>query len=186
MEVRAKDKIFLAAFIPAAVIGAYFYLWRMDASKDVAALEVKHASLVAADDFPLERRIREARLEDAKKALETAKSAPRAEPLAVADAAAAFALRERRAMRIFRDSGLVVVRSDAIAQEGGEEAAAASALKATGVCPNPSRRRYTLDGSYPAVKKALDAFCAERLAAIAERISMNPTGYARWTIDVWL
>ena len=186
MDIRTKDKIFLAVFIPAVVVGAYIYFWRIDAAKAVASLEARHASLVAIEDFPLEKRIRDARLEEARKELESEKATPRAEALVADNSGAAFAVRERRVMRIFREAGLVVVRSDAIDIHNGEEAAAENALTATGLCPHPTRRSYTLDGSYPAVKKALDTFCGERLAAIAERISMRPSGYARWTIDVWL
>ena len=144
MEIRTKDKIFLAVFLPVAIIFAYVHFWRVDAARSLAALEATHERLVAVDDFPLSKRICEAKIAEAEKELEDEKNIAPTAPHVVADAAATIAVREREAMKVFRESGLVVLRSEAIdSRDGGIDAAAA--LRATGVCAEPVRRRYTLD-----------------------------------------
>lgn len=184
MEVRAKDKIFMAVFIPIAIGAAYAWFWRIDASKAMVALEAEHDRLVAVEDFPLEERIRKARLADAERELEDERATAPAEPKVVADAVASVALREREVMKVFSDAGLAVMRCEAVAAK--RSCISPEALAATGLCPTPVCRRYTLDGSYPAVKRALDAFCRTRSAAIPDSLSMRSTGFARWTVEVWL
>lgn len=182
MEIRKKDMAFLAAFLPVAIIGAYAYLWRIDAAKSIANLRASHEKLVKVDDFPLEERIRKARLADAERQLENERSIAPAEAKVVADAAASVAVREREIMKVFSEAGLVVIRCDAVAQS--REDSAASALSATGLRPSPACRRYTLDGTYPAVKRALNAFCRARMAVIPESLTMRPSGFARWNLEI--
>lgn len=184
MEIRTKDKIFLAVFLPVAIIGAYAYLWRMDAAKSIASLADSHANLVAVEDFPMEERIRKARLSEAEQELELERALPLAEQKVVADAAASVAMREREVMKVFADAGLAVMRCDATSENHAD--ASAAALSATGLCPAPVRRRYTLDGTYPAVKRALDAFCRARMAVIPESLVMRPSGFARWALEISL
>ena len=184
MEIRTKDKIFLAVFLPLAIIGAYVHFWRMDAAKSLAALEASHAQLVAVEDFPLEERIRKARLAEAEQQLENERAIPPADAKVVADAAASVAVREREIMKVFSDAGLAVVRCDAVADKGDDSSAAA--LSATGLRPSPICRRYTLDGTYPAVKRALDVFCRDRMAVIPDSLAMRPSGFARWSLEIFL
>ena len=184
-EIRTKDKIFLAFFLPIAIVGAYAWLWRADAAKNIRALERQRSALVTAEDFPYEKRLRENALAAAKTELAAEESAPRPEPKVVAAAEQALAAREREAMRIFRASGLTVVRSEAVDAANGD-CIARDALRDAGACDAPALRRYSLDGTYPAVKRALDAFCASRMAVVAERVEMRPAAFARWSIDVWL
>lgn len=184
MEVRARDKIFLAFFIPAAIAAAYLYFWRIDAAARLAALEAESANLVTAEDFPLEKRIREAQIPKAQAELENERNATPPEQLVVADAAASIAAREREITRIFGDAGLVVLRCEALPQN--DRNPSADALAATGLRQTPLCRRWTLDGTYPAVKRALDAVSRRRLAAIADGIHMRASGFGRWSLDVWM
>ena len=88
MEVRVKDKIFMAAFIPIAAAAAYFYYWRMDAARTLNALDAECAALVAPEDFPFEKRIREARIPEAQKELSDVRALPPPTPSVAADASA--------------------------------------------------------------------------------------------------
>ena len=188
VEVRTKDKLFVAVAAPLAAAAAYFFLWRVDAAKDLAELERRNDALVAEEDFPVAMRRAERQLADSAADLAAERAAPAPDAKMKADGGATSAERESAVLDVFRESGLVVVRGEArdgTTADGGPGAVIGEAAGIDGgwraVC-----RRYTLDGTYPAVKRALDAFAARRMAVVAEKAEMRESGRGRWTLEVWL
>ena len=185
--IRTKDKLFLAVAVPLAAVAAYVYFWRIDAEKRAGELEAEHAALVEVDDYPMEKLRAENRLAQAQIELEQEKAAPRPVSKMHAEQDATLADRQSAVLDIFREHGLVVLRAEIL-----------EADKA-GMCPDAIWRascwrrgctarlhRYTLDGAYPAVKRALDAFASGQMAVIVERVGMKPGASGRWTLEVWL
>jgi len=65
-EIRAKDKLFLAVVVPAALLAAYWYCWRASAGRQLDELQSRQSQLVTAEDFPMEKRRAERELAEAK------------------------------------------------------------------------------------------------------------------------
>jgi len=189
-EIRAKDKIFLAVVVPAALLAAYWYGWRDGAGRLAAELEDRRGRLVAEEDFPREKRLAERELAEATAELKAEQDIPMPQTAVKADPKAPPAERERIVIQVLRESGLAVVgsaaaktgnRSDDVrASRGGE------LLKATGARPSPIRRAYTVDGLYPDVAKALRRFVDEKTAVIPDSVQMRASGKNRWTMEIWL
>ena len=176
---RTKDRLFLAVAIPAAATAAYFWLWRTDAAKKADALETEKAALVAPESFESAKASATAELEAARAELEREKSAPRPAKLLETAPGASPADREGAVLAAFRDAGIAVLRAeDAQGGKAGGELAAAAGFE-------PRCRRYTLDGAYPAVRRALDLLASRRIAAIPEKIEMRGAGAARWIVTIW-
>lgn len=191
MEITTKDKLFLAFALPAALAAGYWHFWRVDAAKNLASLESTHATLVQVEDYPMEKRRAETALADAQAALEAEKRLPRPESKVEASKEAGFAERERAVLDVFTASGLVVMRSEKVdpATEADGVAQMADAIADATAWQGGWRaecRKYILDGTYPAVKRALDAFAARKMAVIPSRAEMRENGNARWTLEVWL
>lgn len=186
--VRTKDKIFLALVLPLAAAGAYWYFWRAEAAARLDRLEAEHEALVAVEDYPMEKRRAENRLADAQAALEREKAMPLPAAKMKAEEDASVADRARAVLDVFREHGIVVLRSelveDATQNQECREAIWKAALWKRGW--RAKLHRYTLDGPYPAVKRALDAFCDKQMAVIVEKTSMAPGASARWVLEVWL
>ena len=183
-EIRTQDKLFVFLAVPLALVAAYVWFWRIDAARQVRAARGESAALVTAADFPFEMQKAERRLADARAALAAEQAVPPPALKVKGDAAATAARRESDVLRILRAAGLGILRSEVVTDDAG--AALAGKLAATGVCPAPIGRRYTLDGAYPAVRRALDAFAAEERAVLTERVEMRAAGAGRWTITLWL
>ena len=179
-EIRDKDRLFLAVVVPALAIAAYIWLWRADAARKVAELEIRSASLVTNEDFAGAKALADRALKAAEEELASEKSAPPPATTVKGDPDATAAERESAVLSVFREAGLWVVRSEDVG--GG---AAGDKLRATGTCREPRCRRYVLDGSYPAVRRALDAFVVREMAVVPERLEMREAGVARWTMEVW-
>ncbi len=177
---RAKDLAFLGAFIPAALAAAYIYLWRGDASRDAARLQATAASLVSQEDFAFEQARAARAAEAAAKELADEKAAPEPETLVECRADATAASRELAVLDVLRSSGLVAIRSES--PQNDTAANAAEALVASGALRTCALRRWTLDGSYPAVKKALAEFAARRMPAIPVRLERGAAN--RWTLEL--
>ena len=188
MEVRAKDKVFLAVALPLAAVAAYVWMWRIDAAKTIASLERLHGTLVAVEDFPAELARAQSQLDASAAELEAARNAAWPQKKIVYDCDASFACRESDVIGVFREAGLVVMRSEALsAPSAGEETGGKAIMDARGRQRGwgAELRRYTLDGTYPSVKRALDAFAARQMAVVPEAVSMRG-GVTRWTIELWL
>ncbi|MBP5510266.1 MAG: hypothetical protein J6Z49_05060 [Kiritimatiellae bacterium] len=182
-EIRTKDKLFLAVVLPAALVALYVWGWRTAAVKRLRTLEAQDLALVAQDAFPQEKRTLELNAAAARKEREEALSAPMPAVRVKGEAGASPAERERTVVGVFRTAGLRVTKiesgrsSDKVSGEAGE------ALKATGVCPEPVRRVYRLDGGYPSVRQALDAFAGNEMAVAVEQLSMEGNG--NWSVSIY-
>lgn len=189
-EIRTKDKLFLAVVVPVAVIAAYWYGWRTSASKRLAELETRHEQLVAAKDFPMEKRRAERELVEANAELEAERKVPPPQTKVNADAQTSAAERERQVLQLLREAGLTVVGStaskDGAGASGPNAAKGGELLKATGLRNAPVHRAYTVDGRYPDVVKALKAIDERKMAAIPDRVQMRASGRNRWTLEIWL
>ena len=190
-EIRVKDKLFLAAVVPAALLGLYWWGWRAPAAARAAAAERRLSALVAEEDFEAEKARAGRELAAARAELAAERAVPAPQSRVKGDPAESLAARERAVLGVFRECGLVAfsgaaadVRGDGAAQparSGGGEA-----LSASGVRPDPVRRVYVLDGAYPDMVKALEAFAGREMAVVPEGVSMGASGRGRWRLEVWL
>jgi hypothetical protein len=189
-EIRAKDKIFLAVAVPAAIVAAYWHCWRAPAGRRLAKLQYNHTRLVDVEDFADAKSRAERAFEEANAELEAERKAPVPQSAVCADAADSAAERERQVILLLRESGLTVVGSAGLSNAaGGADSRAGKGgelLKATGVRPSPIHRAYTVDGRYPDVVKALKTLAERKMAAIPDRVQMRAPGRNRWTLEVWL
>ena len=190
--VRTKDKLFLAVALPLAAAGAYFWCYRADAARKLDALRGETAALVSQETFDDEMRVARRRLAEAEEELAAERKVAPAAVKVKGDAAETPAEREREVLRVFRDCGIGVMRTEdalrggSAAQLGdGLDARAAHALTAAGVRPEPALRRYVLDGAYPAVRNALSAIASREMAVIPVSVEMRENGRGRWTVLLW-
>lgn len=185
IEIREKDRLFVAVLAPVLAVCAYWWGWRADASRRIAALEEERARLVTAEEFPMRIAAAERDLESAKAELAAERARPRPEERVKSLDGVSFADRESDVLNVFREAGLDVLRSETPAARPGA-ANAKDALQAASH-GDPKLRRYVVEGAYPAVKRALDAFSARRMPVVPERVEMAPAGdRVRWTMEVWL
>jgi len=185
---RDKDRLFLAVAVPAAILAAYFFLWRAPHSAKVRSYREKCEALVHPDDFPAEKRKLEKRLADSAAELEEEKNTPPPESTMKGAAQDNIAIRERAVLEVLREAGLQVVSSDVVEpgaaggnaqpQRGGD------VLRATALRPNPRMRRYRLGGGYAAMRRALEIMAERKCAVIPERLEMD--GGDGWTLLLWL
>ena len=180
-EIRAKDKLFLVVAVPLAVLAAYVGCWRNDVVRRTDELAARGARLVAIEDFEDWKRRAEHELRCAEEELEAERRLPMPAAKVRADAGASAAEREREVLAVFREAGLRVV--DTALCEGG---AGAEVLRATGVRPAPVCRSYRIDGRYPQVREALEAFARREMAVIVEKLDMEQSGRGRWKLEVCL
>jgi len=179
-EIRPQDKLFLAVVIPLAAAALYVWGWRADAARRLQALEARQRELVTSVEFPTAL----ARARAAQAAAEKELAAARAQPPPVtrvkAPAAELPPARARRVLDVLRHAGLAVVDD-----VPGENAVAAARLQATGVCPDPTVRVFTLEGGYPAITRALETFDAREAAVLPVSLEMAGNGArARWKLTV--
>lgn len=182
-EIRTKDKLFLAVVLPAALIALYVWGWRNAAVKRLRALEAQDLALVTQEAFPQEKRTLELQADAAKKELEAVKAAPMPAKRVKGDPATSPAERERAVVGLFREAGLRVTKIEPGTAAETVMDVAGSALKATGVRPEPGRRVYRLDGTYPAVRHALDTFAENEMAVVVEQLSMENNG--NWSVSIY-
>lgn len=182
MEIRTKDKIFLAVVVPIVVVFAYVWLWRAEAVQGLARLSAQERALVGVEDFPQVKRTEEQRLLSAERERTLEREQPPTKPLVVADPAARVAERDRKTISVFREMGLLVLKADDVTDGQKTSRRAMDVLKATGALPQPVLRRYRLEGGYPAVRRSLRAFAEREMAVVVERVSMTEDG--KWEVDL--
>ena len=182
MEIRTKDRLFLLVAVPVAAAAGYCWLWRSDAVKQIDTLERRCAALVEKEDFPLEKKRAERELGLAGAELEKERKIETRSPEVVAERGENAAERERTVLAVFRESGLAVRRGEIVKEPN----AAAATLKATGLRPKPVVRRYTLEGRYPQLVRALELFASRKLAVIVASIAMGGGDRGRWILEVTL
>ena len=187
IEVRAKDRLFVAAQLPVAIVAAYWYGWRSGASVRLAALEGRRDALVSAEDFDMEKARASRMLSASLAELKAEREAPEPEPKVVASPDMTLAEREEAVLGVFREAGLEVKSGETPEARGASAAGDALVAAAGWRRGGPAAfRRYSLDGAYPCVKKALDAFAARRMGVVVEKVEMRDGGRGRWTLEVWL
>ena len=169
-EIRTKDKIFLAIVVPAAVAALYWFGWREGEWRKIDALRQRQSALVSQEDFDDEmaranRQVRAAREE---LAAERNVAAPASK--VKGNAGESEAERGRAVVETLRAAGLKIVRSEV--SDGAQSVL--DALKRTAVRPNPTVRRWTVDGAYPALMSALDGFVSGELALVPVSVSIKP------------
>lgn len=183
MEIRMKDKLFVAFFVPLVLAALYWWFWRQDAVKELDALRDADSRLVMLEDFPAARAAAQRRLEaaeaDLARARKLAASVEKVDP----SQSATFAERESLLVSLFRETGLDLLQCSSSSAQGSPlegDFLAASGRK-------PVQRMYVLTGSYPAVRRALELIAERRLAVVPEKLFMNvEAGRVRWTLEVLL
>lgn len=179
--------MFVAAVAPLAVAAAYLYGWRLAAAARLDSLESRHAALVQTEDFPAEMARAERRLKESAAELEAERAAPGPELKAVPPQGTALAERESAVLGVFAEAGLSVLRGEDAPERGLSSSAGEALTRAVGRDGwSAACRRYVIDGTYPAVKRALDVFAARRMAVVPGGVSMREGGRGRWTLEVWL
>ena len=189
MEVRVKDKLFLLIAVPLAAAALYVWQYRADAAKRITTNESRLAALVEPEDFPFEKKRAEQNLAAARQELERERATPVPTARVKGERGETAAARELAVIEIFREAGLLVRRGETRftrTEESAVSVPGAATLKATGVRPEPIARRYTLEGPYPALQKALKIFAERELAVVVTSIAMREGGEGRWTLEVVL
>lgn len=178
IEVRVKDRLFVLVMLPLALAGLYLGFVRTGLSERLEKLTMRERELVTEEDFPLELRRAEMRRDEACAELAAAKAMPPPVSRVKATAGASLAEREAAAIAVLRETGLSVAKMERV--EGGDVAI----LQLTGFCPNPVVRGFSIDGGYPAVKRALEILVERELALAVQRLAMDEDG--RWRIEIIL
>lgn len=181
-EIRSKDKVFVAAVIPLALAAAYWFAVHNDLAAKVSALKSEVSQLVSAEDFDFELSRAKRTAAEAAKELATEKAIPMPNAKVKADPKASEAAREAELLAVFRRAGLTIVSGVPVSENRSSKAS--DALRATGVCPEPIRRAYVLEGRYPQVLAALDAIATEEMAVLVVRIASPSSGH--WEMEVVL
>jgi hypothetical protein len=183
IEVRLKDKIFLALAVPAAVAGLYLWQWRPETAAKLESLRSRSRVTVGEAEFPGEKARRLAKLAEAEAGLKREESAPSPDRKVAGLAADTPAARTRTVVETFRAAGLRVVRSEMAAAASSRPAGnPADVLRATGIRPEPVRRIYRLEGGYGPLRRALAAFEENRTAVIVGALANE--GFNRWRVTV--
>lgn len=178
IEVRAKDRLFVLVVLPLALAGSYLGFVRTGLSERLEKLTMRERELVAEEDFPLELRRAEMRRDEARAELAAEKAMPPPVSRVKSTAGARLAEREAAAIAVLREAGLSVSKMEHV--EGGE----VTILRSTGLCPDPMVRGFSIDGGYPAVKRALEILVERELALAVQRLAMDENG--RWRIEIIL
>lgn len=156
IEVRTKDKVFIAVVLPLVLVGFYLHTWRPAAVKKLNALETRDRATVTEAAFADEKLARQRALRAAEAAVRAESAKPVPSPEVVGNAGDPPALRTESVLGVLRSSALRVVSSEVVKSTGGSRAA--EALRATGTRPAPVCRIYRLKGAFTAVRAALEKF----------------------------
>lgn len=184
IEVRTKDKIFLAVLVPLALVACHFHFLRAPEARRLAVLRTEQARLPDIEQFPAERRRLEKRLLDARAALDAARAEKPPEAAVRGSAEETVAARHGAAVRTFAEAGLRVVRVETVS---GGASRGDAVLQGTGVRPAPAARRFVLEGDYGAFLAALGAWMEAKAAVVPESVSMEGGAQTcRWEVTLWL
>ena len=182
---RIRDKLFVVLVIPAALLGAYIYYWRIPHAEKVKTASEACAKLITPEKHAEEKAKLQKLVADTAAELEAEKKMNVPESKIAAGAGDTVAAREQAVLDVFRDAGLRVVSSEINnAEDGGARGGAV--LRATALRPSPRGRRYSLEGSYSAVRRALELITERKCAVIAERLEMEGGEGEKWSLLLWL
>jgi hypothetical protein len=184
IEVRAKDRIFVAVALPLAVAFMYLWQWRPQCERELADLRARDRATVTEVGHPSEKRIRLQRLKEAEAALAKLEALPPPAVEVSSPAGGASAERMRASVGVFREHSLRVLSIEGEAASHGAGASpAAGVLKATGACPAPERRVYRLEGAFPNLRMALRTIVSRKMAVVVESVASE--GENRWRLAVY-
>lgn len=189
IEISARDRIFVAAILPLAILGGYWYGWRVDASKNLSLQEQRCDAMVSQEEYAEQKLHASRSLSAATRQLEEelAKAPVKLHVDPVFDKTPAD--REQALLGVLREVGLNVKSGQTPKADVVRALEVASVLERAasfGAGERAILRRYKLDGEYPSVKAALDMFVARRMAVVVEKIEMASGDAGRWMLEVWL
>ncbi len=181
IEVRTKDKVFIAAVLPLVIAGLYLHAWRPAAVKKLNVLETRDHATVTEAAFPGEKLARQRMLSAAEAAVRAESAIPAPLPAVTGNAEDPPALRTENVLGVLRSSELRVVSSEVVKSAGGSRAA--EALRATGIRPSPVCRAYRLKGAFTGVRAALEKFVDGKSPVV---VSGAATGDgAEWRLEIY-
>lgn len=188
IEVRTKDRIFIALVLPAALFWAHFHYVRTPAAKTRDALSAEYARLPDPMVFPIERRNLAARVAETEAALAAERARRPVESAVRGDPRTALAQRQDAVFSAFSGNGVRIVSADA--EESEADAALSTAgtlLRDTGTRPNPAVRRFSATAGYSAFAAALGALCVDKAPVVPMGVTMTVDGrICRWEFSLWL
>lgn len=182
IEIRKRDRIFVAVVLPLALLGGYLHFVRQPLAKARESLAAERARLPDPDMFPTERRALADRVAAAERRVEAERKTTPPEPAVFGTAGESEAVRQQAVFDALHAKGVRIVSSEAAEAEG----VCADVLRATGIRPTPVARRLRLEAGYAEMLAALEEIGSRRLAAIPAKWSMTPSGATcRWELTLW-
>ncbi len=183
VQVRTKDKVFVAVLLPLVLAGCFFYFLRQPAVRERNALDAECQSLPDPEMFPLERRRLETRVQEERQALEAVKAEPRPETAVTGNPDETEAARHDKVLELLRAKDVRVVKSELV-NKGGR---GGDVLHATGLRPNPVARRLSLESPYAVMVDVLSEFEKRKMAVVPEACSLEAgEGLCKWEVTLWL
>lgn len=188
MQVRKKDKVFLAVTLPLVLLWGYCDFVRKPLVRRFEALKAEQRQLPDETMFPTERRQLQKRLAEAEAALAQEKAEKPPEMKVAGEPAALAATRQDAVLAALMKAGAKVVRVQPMAGEtAGEDRRGEAVLQATGRCAEPEARRFTVEADYATFLSALGEFSSARMAVIPESVSLRVgSRTCRWEMVLWL
>lgn len=188
MQVRKKDKIFLAVILPLVLLWGYFDFVRKPLVRRFEALKTEQRQLPDEAMFPTEKRQLQKRLAEAEAALAQEKAEKPPALKVTGEPTALAATRQDAVLAALTKAGAKIVRVEPVAGEKtSEDRRGDAVLRATERCAAPEARRFVVEADYATFVSALGAFTAARMAVIPESISLRAgSRTCRWEMVLWL
>jgi hypothetical protein len=180
IEVRSKDKVFLAIALPMVVAGLYFWWVRPAEIKKLDVLKAQDRVTVTEAEYPSAKRIAEKAEKEALAKLESERAIPLPAPKVVGKESDAPAVRTRAVVENFRKSGVRVVSSAVV--EENNVSRSASVLKVTGIRHLPLVRAYAIEGDFRSLCAALHGFEKAKMPVIVDSVASE--GGNRWRVRI--
>lgn len=188
MQVRKKDKIFLAVVLPLVLLWGYFDFVRKPLVRRFAALQTEQRQLPDEAMFPTEKRQLQKRIADAEAALAQEKAEKPPEMKVAGEPTALAAARQDAVLAALAKAGAKIVRVQPMAGEKtSEDRRGDAVLRSTERCAEPEVRCFTVEADYATFLSALGAFSSARMAVIPESVSLRVgSRTCRWEMVLWL
>ena len=188
MQVRKKDKIFLAIVLPLVLLWGYFDFVRKPLVRRFAALQIEPRQLPDEAVFPTEKRQLQKRIADAEAALAQEKAEKPPEMKVTGEPTALAAARQDAVLAALAKAGAKIVRVQPMAGEKtSEDRRGDAVLRSTERCAEPEARCFTVEADYATFLSALGAFSSARMAVIPESVSLRVgSRTCRWVMVLWL
>ena len=188
MQVRKKDKIFLAIVLPLVLLWGYSDFVRKPLVRRFAALQTEQRQLPDEAMFPTEKRQLQTRIAEAEAALAQEKAEKPPEMKVAGEPTALAAARQDAVLAALAKAGAKIVRVQPMAGEKTlEDRRGDAVLRATECCAQPEARCFTVEADYATFLSALGAFSSARMAVIPESVSLRVgSRTCRWEMVLWL